>query len=338
MPAAVPEIESADDGTPDETSELPIYVNSAVQRFLDIYQGSQRAGITTALERGERYLPKIREIFASEGVPEDLAYVALVESRFQPKAVSPVKATGLWQFMPATGDRFGLSFDWFVDERRDPEKATRAAAQYLRFLHDTFHDWNLALAAYNAGEGRVRQAIRRYGTNDFWELARTPGLARETKEYVPRIHAAILLAKEPEKYGFDVSPEPAPQPAAISVGENVDLRAVARCAGADVETVQELNPELRYPATPPGAADFEVKIPADAKSEAEVDRCLAELPASERNAFRMHTVRKGQTLSAVAKRYGADVKEIAQINRISRKSHLARGTALFVPKKDLLAD
>src|SRR5262245_20018327 len=207
-----------------EANDITIVLNDAVLSCIDLYQGPLRDWFSEALARGGRYLPRIREVFQSEGIPQDLAYVALVESAFKTGALSRTKAKGVWQFMPGTGKRFGLTQDWWIDERSNPEKATRAAAQYLRSLYAMFQDWNLALAAYNAGEGKVVRSLDRNNVDDFWELARTRrGLARETKNYVPMIHAAILVAKAPEKYGFEVTPEPLLTFDSVPVKDAVDL-------------------------------------------------------------------------------------------------------------------
>jgi membrane-bound lytic murein transglycosylase D len=198
----------AEEALREERTDLPITLNDPVLACIDLYQGELREWFSAALERGGRYLPRIREVFAAEGIPQDLAYVALVESAFKTNALSRAKAKGVWQFIPSTGRRFGLQQDWWLDERSDPDKSTRAAARYLSILYDEFRDWNLALAGYNAGEGKVRRVIESYGTEDFWELTGTGAFREETRNYVPMIHAAIVVAKAPAKYGFDVQPEP----------------------------------------------------------------------------------------------------------------------------------
>jgi membrane-bound lytic murein transglycosylase D len=309
-------------------TDLRIDVNDAVLACIDLYQGPLRDWFTAALERGGRYLPHIREVFAAEGIPQDLAYVALVESAFKTGALSRAKAKGVWQFIPSTGRRFGLQQDWWVDERSSPEKATRAAAQYLKWLHEQFQDWNLALAAYNAGEGRVARSIDRHGTEDFWELAARQAFVRETRNYVPMIHAAILVAKAPGKYGFEVTPEPFVTFDTVSVRGAVDLRLVAECANTGVSRIQMLNPELRRLATPAGRT-YSVKVPPGAGDATR--RCLDDTPADRRVTFRTHTVRKGQTLSAVARMYGARVRDIADANNLSSPKRLARGTELIIP-------
>ena len=185
--------------------------------------------------RGHKYLPHIRQVFKEEGIPQDLAYVALVESAFKPTAYSRAKARGVWQFIGATGRRYGLQQDWWVDERSDPEKATHAAARYLKELYELFGDWNLALAGYNAGEMKIVRGLRRYKVNDFWELRQTRAIRPETKNYVPLIHAAIVLAKSPERYGFQVTPDAPPDFERVAIEGAYDLRVIAECAGEPVE-------------------------------------------------------------------------------------------------------
>jgi membrane-bound lytic murein transglycosylase D len=310
-----------------EVTDVKIQLNDEVLSCIDLYQGPLRDWFAEALVRGGRYLPRIREVFHSEGIPQDLAYVALVESAFKTGALSRAKAKGVWQFMPATGKRFGLKQDWWVDERSNPEKATRAAAQYLRSLYDMFEDWNLALAAYNAGEGRVGRSLDRHNVDDFWELARTRGLKRETKNYVPMIHAAIVVAKAPEKYGFEVTPEPLLTFDTVPLKDAVDLRVVAECAGTGVDQIQLLNPELRRLATPAGRA-WNVKVPAGAASAA--GECLATLPPEKRVTFRTPVVARGQTLASLAKLYGSSPAAIADANGLSGRT-LAKGAELIIP-------
>lgn len=306
--------------------DVPLELNDAVLATIHLYRNGMRDWFSGALSRGGRYLPAIREAFAAEGVPTELAYVALVESEFRSGAVSGAKAKGFWQFMPATGRRFGLAQDSWVDERSDTEKATRAAAQYLRHLHEVFADWNLALAAYNAGEGTVRRAIRRHGTNDFWELARARALPRETRDYVPRIQAAILMAKAPARYGFAIDSD-SPQPVdTVGVDGPFALRDVARCTGLDLETLQDLNPALLRRATPAHRA-FDLKVPYGRADD--VAACLASV-----SQIKTHVVRRqGTTLASVAQQYGTRVADLARVNGLltSRKTKLARGTELIIP-------
>lgn len=309
-----------------ETHDVPIELNDPVLSCIALYQDRLRDWFTEALARGGRYLPHIRDVFASEGIPQDLAYVALVESAFKTSALSRAKAKGVWQFIPATGRRFGLRQDWWVDERSDPDKATRAAAQYLKTLYGIFGDWNLALAGYNAGEGRVLRSLDRHGVEDFWGLFRRGALARETRNYVPMIHAAIIVAKAPEKYGFQVTPEPPLTFDTVPLHAAVDLRVVAECLSSTVDDLRQLNPALRRLATP--ATGFGLKVPPGTAET--VRTCLDELPPSRRVTFRTHVVARGQTLGSLARRYGASTRDIMAANGL-RSTRLRRGMELIIP-------
>src|SRR5262249_11720182 len=283
-----------------EANDLAIELNDSVLSCIDLYQGPLHEWFASALARGGRYLPKIREVFASEGVPQDLAYVPIVESAFKTGALSRAKAKGMWQFIADTGRRYGLAQDWWVDERSNPEKATRAAARYLKELHEQFGDWNLALAGYNWGEGRVSRWMDQTGAQDFWSLSERANMPQETRNYVPMIHAAIVVAKAPEKYGFDVTLEPVMAYETVPVQGAVDLRVIAECAGTGLDSIQGLNPELRRLATPANRT-YDIKVPQG--SAPTLKRCLADLPPEKRVTFRTHTVARGQTLASVAKMY-----------------------------------
>jgi membrane-bound lytic murein transglycosylase D len=311
-----------------ESLDLPIELNEPVLSCIDLYQGRLREWFEAALSRGQKYLPHIREVFAEEGIPQDLAYVALVESAFKTNATSRAKAKGVWQFIGATGRRYGLTVDWWVDERSDPEKATRAAALYLKELYALFGDWNLALAGYNAGEGKVLRAMERYRTDDFWTLRQTRGLRRETKNYVPLIHAAIVLARAPERYGFVVAPEALPETERVPIEGALDLRAIAECAGEPVEALRDLNPELRRIATPADRT-YALRVPAGRAGS--VAACVAGLPIEERASFRKHVVRRGQTLSGIARANGVTARDVAEANGLPLGQRLRRGTELIIP-------
>lgn len=311
-----------------EALDLPIELNEPVLSAIDLYQGNLREWFAAALSRGHRYLPEIRAVFAAEGIPKDLAYVALVESAFKTTAYSRARARGVWQFIGATGRRYGLKQDWWVDERGDPDKATRAAARYLKDLHAIFGDWNLALAGYNAGEGKVLRAIRRYGVRDFWALRRTRGLRRETKNYVPLIHAAIVIAKAPERYGFTIEPERRPESEPLPLAGAHDLRVIAECADEPIEAIQGLNPELRRLATPADRT-FALRVPAGrARTVAD---CLRALPPEKRVSFRRHVVRRGQTLGGIARANRVAVRDIAEANGLAPGKRLRPGTELIIP-------
>jgi membrane-bound lytic murein transglycosylase D len=309
---------------------LSIALNEPVLKYINAYQNNRSRDFTEALARGGRYLPRMQEVFAEEGLPPQLAYVALVESEFKTDAVSQARASGLWQIMPRTAKHLGLAQDSWVDERSDPEEATRAAAKYLKYLHNRFGDWNLALAAYNAGEGTVQKAMDRYNTRDFWTLVEKEALPKETREYVPKIHAAIKVAESPESYGLEVDAEDPVKSEALPTENAVDLRVVAECAGTTLDELKLLNPGLRRLMTPTGRA-FELQVPEGTAEEASA--CLASIPANKQ--VRVHVVRKGQTLSTVARRYGTNPKVIAAANRIGLKTRLHQGTELIIPPTDL---
>jgi len=312
----------------EEANDLPIELNDPVLTCIDLYQGRLKEWFETALARGQRHLPHIREVFASEGLPRDLAYLALVESAFRPTAYSRAKAKGVWQFISATGRRYGLQQDWWVDERSDTEKATRAAARYLKELYAMFGDWNLAMAAYNAGEGKVQRGIDRYKTRDYWKLRRTGALRRETRNYVPLILAAVVVAKAPEKYGVTVIAEEATPYERVPVEGAVDLRVIAECTQSPVETLQQLNPELRRLATPAGRT-FDIRVPTG--SGVALAECLDELPAEKRVRFRTHVVGRGQTLGTIARTNGVRAQDIADANGLRINRRLAVGTELIIP-------
>jgi membrane-bound lytic murein transglycosylase D len=311
-----------------ESLDLPIELNEAVLSCIDLYQGRLRDWFEESLSRGQQYLPHIREVFAEEGIPQDLAYVALVESAFKTNAYSRARARGVWQFISATGKRYGLEVDWWVDERSDPDKATRAAARYLKELYRIFGDWNLALAGYNAGEGKVLRAMKRYRTDDFWQLRKTRGLRRETKNYVPLIHAAVVLAKAPERYGFAITPQARPEYETVPIEGAIDLRVIAECAGEPVDAIRALNPVLRRLATPADRT-FVLRVPVG-RAQA-VGECVASLPPEKRVNFRKHVVRRGQTLAGIARANGTTAREIAEANNLSASKRLRPGTELIIP-------
>jgi len=309
-------------------SDFPVEANDAVLDCIELYRGPLRDWYAAALARGAPLLPYIRQVMASEGLPQDLAYVALVESAFKATALSRARARGVWQFIPATGQRFGLQQDWWVDERSHPEKATRAAARYLKELLAQLGNWNLALAAYNAGEHSLLKAAERYGTSDFWQLRDKGALPRETANYVPMIHAAIIVAKAPRDYGIEVPAEQELPFEYVPLREPVDLRTLAECAGCTLEHVRTLNPELRRMSTPVGRA-FDVRVPRGTGLTALA--CLRALPPEKRLTFRRHVVARGQTLASIARRYRTRASDIAEANGLTPRQRLSAGTELLIP-------
>jgi len=313
--------------------DVPVVENAKVQYFLDYYSGPGKKVFARWLERSERYLPMMRAIFAEEGMPEDLAYLAMVESGFNPKAYSWANAVGPWQFIESTGKIMGLEINWWFDERRDFEKSTRAAARFLGDLNRRFDgDWYLTIAAYNAGPGKINNAIHKYGTRDFWELTRGNYLQAETKNYVPKYLAALQIAKQPEKYGLSDLDyrEPVPYETAI-IATTTDLEVVADLCGVDYEQVKELNPELKRWCTPPHLSDYRIRIPAGTGERFRDG--YEELPPSERANYQRHKIRKGDTLLALAQKYRIRVKDIIDLNRIANPRALQLGQELILPLK-----
>src|SRR6185295_16759395 len=263
-------------------------------------------------DRAQQYLPMIQTVFRKAGIPVDLAYVPLVESAFMPNALSRASARGMWQFMRDTGLEHGLDQTWFVDERSDPEKATRAAATYLKTLSEMFdNDWNLALASYNAGPGRIQRAAKLSKSYDYWKMtSSTKYLPRETREYVPMILAAVLIGKNPARYGFDLGPAEPLAYDTVTVPGALDLHIIAEWAGVTLEDIQELNPELRRTMTP--TVPHEVKLPLGTAASVR-----AKLEGADPTLFRkftFHTVTRGETIASIAKKAKVTVPALRQAN------------------------
>jgi len=262
----------------------------------------------------------------------DLASVPLIESAFKPNAVSKAKARGIWQFMRGTGLENGLRHDWYIDERADPEKATRAAARYLKTLYEMFDgDWHLALAAYNGGPGRVQRAIKQSGQKDFWSLSASSAyLPRETRDYVPLILAAVIVARNPAQYGIAVEPLEPRRYETVELSRPVDLRRIAEWTGAPVHVIQELNPELRRWTTPIRDTRYELRVPA---GTAELVRTAFETArADELAPLNRHTVKKGETLTSIARRLKVRVADLADANYLSTRAQLRAGQQLVIPR------
>lgn len=312
--------------------DFPVVVNKEVLRFLEYYQGRGRKAMEGALKRSGHYMPEFQRIFQEEGLPQDLIYMAHVESLFKTKAYSRAHARGIWQFVKGTGRLYGLSAGWWVDERLDVLKATRSAARHLRDLKEEFGDWYLALAGYNGGPGRVSRVLRRYGKLDYWEMARRKMLPRETRNYVPSILAAIIIYKHPEQYGFDQQPDPPLQWENVRVDFQVDLRVIADAIGISQEALVDLNPQLLRGITPPGDEGYYLNVPLGTGELAQ--QKLAEIPPEKRLRLQHHKVRKGETLSHIASKYGISIRAIAETNRLRNVNRLSLGQDLIIPLSD----
>ncbi len=314
---------------PEVTYDFPVVVNRQVEFYLNLFQGRQRKYFRRWLARSTRYLPLIRRELQQAGLPADLAYLAMIESGFNPSAYSRAHAAGLWQFIRGTGRNYGLRIDSWVDERREPEKATRAAVAYLASLYNEFNDWYLAVAAYNAGEGKIRRAIKRYRTRDFWQLARHRYLRLETKRYVPKLIAAIMIARNPEKYGFtDVEYQDPVRYEMVKVPPRTDLAAVAVAAGTSVKEIRRLNNELRRNLTPPRRDGYRLKIPHG--SAQLVARNMSRLHPVITTGYKTHTVRRNETLTRICRLYGLNKTTLLKANNL-HSSRLRKGQRLRIP-------
>ncbi len=314
--------------------EIPITINEMVVKSLNYWLNPGRKYFEDGLRRSGQYRPIIEQAFREESIPLDLMYLAQVESLFRPHAVSRAKAKGIWQFMKGTAIRYGLKVTRDVDERSDPEKSTRAAARYLGDLYSVFKDWNLVLAAYNWGEGKVQRLINNTGLNDFWQLVDLKRkLPEETKNHVPLIQASVILARNPEKYGLTTEQYPPLKYVNVSVAKPIDLRAAAKVLSTTLDELKKLNPALRGNTTPANYPDFQLRVPAD--SDPSIHEKLAALPAAKvrpaKEYGRRYKVRKGDTLYGIASRYRVSLNELAEENGISSKSKLRVGMWLDVP-------
>jgi membrane-bound lytic murein transglycosylase D len=332
-------VETAELDLPDvdlPLSDIPLALNSKVEYFLYYFQTSGRQSFSRWLSRSSRYLPMMKEILKREGMPEDLVYVAMIESGFQMHARSWANAVGPWQFISDTGRRYSLRIDQWVDERKDPVKATTAAALYLKELYGMFNgDWYLAAAGYNAGENKILRAISRYNTSDFWEISRGSYLKRETKEYVPKLLAAAIIAKDPARYGFsDIAYLPAIEFETVKIPSRTDLELVAKLSGTTYETIRELNPDLRHWCTPPNYPDYELKLPKGTRQQFELE--YAKVPGdkrfTEKVLYTNYKARKKDSLKSVARRFGTSTGTLSELNGLSGKSRIA-GRTLVVPVK-----
>jgi membrane-bound lytic murein transglycosylase D len=310
--------------------DIPIVMNGKVEQFIHYFQTRIRHKFVTWLGRSEKYISFMRSLLREYGLPEDLVYMALIESGFDPYAYSRAKAVGQWQFIYLTGKRYGLRVDWWVDERRDPEKSTIAAAKYLKDLYEMFACWYLAAAGYNAGEYKIINAIKRYKTEDFWKLTQQRYLKRETKDYVPLMIAAALVAKDPEKYGFtDIEYQEPLRYEKVRVPELTDLSHIAKACEASLGEIKDLNPEIRRGVTPPNEADYEINIPFG-KKDLFLENFEALQPL-EKFQFKTHPVKKGETLKGIAKLYRVDLEPLLEINHLSKTSGVSKGMVLLIP-------
>ena len=310
-------------------SDLPLMMTDQVAGYITYFSGRGRATLENALVRSGQYEDMIRRILKQEGVPQDLIYLAQAESGFHPLALSRVGARGIWQFMASRARGYGLQRDWWVDDRQDPEKATRAAARHLKDLYQQFGDWYLAMAAYNSGPGTVQSAVKRTGYADFWELYRRNVLPKETRNYVPIIVAVTIMAKNPGQYGLDHLEKTQPKPVdTVKIDYPVDLRLVAECVDSSLSDLEDLNPSLLRMTTPKDH-DFELHLPAGTKDKFQTS--IAAIPKDMRVWWRYHKVQPGDTLASIARTYRSTPKAIAEANNLEDDLVLAPDSRLTIP-------
>jgi membrane-bound lytic murein transglycosylase D len=311
-------------------SDIPLVINDYVASYINFFTNSTKGRNTliNGWQRAGRYREMIFRILKEEGVPQDLFYLAQAESGFHPVAVSRVGARGMWQFMHYTAPLYGLDKNWWIDDRQDPERSTRAAARHLKDLYNQFGDWWLAMAAYNSGAGNVQRAVQRTGYADFWELYRRNVLPAETKNYVPIIVAMTIVAKNPTQYGLtDVAIEPPLEPDVLKTNYAVDLRLVAEAVDSTVDEISELNPALLRRVTPRDR-EYDLKLPHGTKEKFE--QAIAAIPPDKRVLWRYHRVADGETLASIAKKYRVTTSAIGQVNNLE-SDDLAVDSRLVIP-------
>ncbi|MED5553737.1 MAG: transglycosylase SLT domain-containing protein [Candidatus Neomarinimicrobiota bacterium] len=314
----------------DRDGHIPLVRNKQVDQFITYFTTAKgRKQFAIWMKRYVEYKDLILPILKKHEMPEELMVLAMIESGLNPKAYSRANASGMWQFIYSTGKNYGLKRDWYIDERRDPIKATHAACEYLKDLNEQFDNWYLALAAYNCGSGRISRASKLHQTYDFWQMHSLP---RESRNYIPYYLAAAIIAKEPEKYGFTIPKVKPFSYEEVVLEHSADLAVLSRVAGIKVKTLRKYNPELRQSATP---ADnpYLLKLPKGKK-----EQFLARwnsIPESERFApqFIVHRVRYGESLWTISKKYGASIHDIAAVNKIRNRHKIKVGNKLKVPLK-----
>jgi len=312
--------------------DVPIEINQKVIDYVEYFMTEKKEPMARWLSRSGLYIPILRRIFSQEGLPVDLTYLPLIESAFNPDAYSYAKACGLWQFIPGTAKKFGLKINWWIDERKDFEKSTRAAANYLKSLYEQFNDWRLALAAYNAGEGRIAKAIQNQNTTNFWELNLHP----QTMNYIPAYMASLLIAKNPKRYGFDIAYESSLDYDTVLLQKPVDLKTIAECAGTTRGIIKKLNPELRGWTTPPNTKNYLLRIPGGSKERFEIE--LAKIEEKIKVAWRNYRIRKNESLSIIAQKFNISIKDLMEANSISNPNKIIQGQTIIVPNRYALND
>lgn len=313
---------------------IPITINSKVVSFINAFRTTRKKNIQNALNRSVEYIDKFKRIFKEQGLPEDLAYLPLIESGYRIRALSRARALGIWQFMASTARMFGLRVDWVVDERRDPYKSAVAAAKYLEKLYDEFGDWYLALASYNGGSRRLKRAMQRLKTKDFFKIAEHRWqLRRETRNYVPAFLAALIIAKAPETYGFTIEKDKEEKiftnTKTIQIPSPVDMKQVADLANISYDELQKINPELIREFTPFDKDFYALRIPDTADETALAQ--LKRLPPEKKYFVGWYKVKRGDSLYSIARKFNTSVKKIKHTNKL-RTNLIHPGKQLLIPR------
>jgi len=309
---------------------IPITYNQKVASIIKFFQNEGRQSFQKWLNRMSRYKPIILPILEDEGMPPELFYLAMIESGLNPKAYSYAHASGVWQFISSTGKIYGLKKSWWVDERRDFEKSTRAAARLLKNLYDEFDDWYLAFAAYNCGSTRVNKTIKRQGTRDYWQLTRLPP---QTRNYVPNIMAAIFIANDPAKYGFALSKEKKMEWNVVTIDKAVSLDVISECAKLDIGLLHSYNPELKQGTIPPleEGDTYLFRLPINASKNFDSLFSEVEVEKVQDIVFLEHKVKRGENLWLIARKYDVRIKDIVAINKLARAKYIKPGQILQIP-------
>jgi membrane-bound lytic murein transglycosylase D len=332
-----PAVSTSDETTTEVTRPLSITIsphdtkaNLAMENSFKMFTQSIKPRFSMWLERSGRYVEIMQKILKEKNMPAELVFLPIVESGFNPKAYSKARAAGPWQFISGTAKRYGLVIDWWKDERKDPVKSTVAAARYLGDLYNMFGSWSLALAAYNAGEGRIAKALRKSNSEDFWGLLGTKQIRQETKDYVPRYIAAAMIANTPEDYGFDDLAYHEPfEYDEVVVYVPVDLDVVAECSGTDVDNIRELNPELRRWSTPPNVREYTLRIPAG-KADSFIEN-LSKIPDDKLFSYDTYVIKKSDTIKSIATRANVPVSAILELNSLAGIERLGAGEKIKLP-------
>jgi len=304
----------------------------AVKRNITLFTEKIRGKFSLWLSRSGRYIDLMKEILKEKDVPEEIVFLPLIESGFNPYAYSTAKAAGYWQFIASTAKRYGLKINWWRDERRDPVKSTEAAADYLKDLYNMFGSWNLAMAAYNAGEGKILKALNKTKTDNYWSLLDTEYLKRETKDYVPKFIAASLIANSPQNFGFeDLEYHPPLNYDRVTISSPVDLEVIAECAETTEKVIKELNPELRRWCTPPDVSEYFLRIPEGKKDI--FLKNLSRIPEEKLFTVDIYKVKKGDTFKRISKKTGIPVQIILDLNSLEKIMPLKEGTRIYLPPK-----